>query len=78
LKQQEYSHEVKQKSYSIEKVDEYTSRKFNAVRTDWIIRGDVTMNNLDTALKDLIDKMTQNEPENVLIQLSIRFIHSDK
>jgi len=36
------------------------------------------MNNLDLAISDLINTMTQNEPENVMIQLSIRFPHSDK
>jgi len=70
--------EKKFKTYTIKKVLEYNSRKFNAGRSDWKIMGDVSMNNLDLAIKDLIDKMTQNEPENVLIQLSIRFPHSDK
>jgi len=36
------------------------------------------MNNLDLAIKDLINTMTQNEPENIMIQLPIRFPHSDK
>jgi hypothetical protein len=36
------------------------------------------MNNLDLAIRDLINQMTQNEPNNVMIQLSIRFPHSDK
>jgi len=36
------------------------------------------MNNLDMAITDLIDTMTRNEPGNVMIQLSIRFPHSDK
>jgi len=36
------------------------------------------MNNLDLALKDLINQMTHGISENVRIQLSIRFPHSDK
>jgi len=59
-------------------VYQYTSRKFNAARTDWRISGDVSMNNLDLAIKDLINQMTHGMSENVRIQLSIRFPHSDK
>jgi len=36
------------------------------------------MNNLDSALKDLINQMIHGMPENVMIQLSIRCPHSDK
>jgi len=36
------------------------------------------MNNLDLALKDLINQMTHGMPERVRIQLSVRFPHSDK
>jgi len=59
-------------------VYQYTSQKFNATRTAWKISGDISINNLDLALKDLIDQMTHGMPENVRIQLSIRFFHSDK
>ena len=78
LKKQEHLNEMKFKTYRIERIFEYTSQKFNAARSDWKIYNDVTMTNLDLAIRDLINKMTQNEPENVLIQLSIRFPHSDK
>lgn len=78
IRKQQADNEKKIRTYNIERVLEYRSTKFNAGRSDWKIRGDVSMNNLDMAIKDLIDMMTQNEPENVLIQLSIRFPHTDK
>ena len=78
IRKQQYDNEKKLRTYTIEKVIEYRSTKFNADRSDWRISGDVSMNNLDLALKDLISKMTQGMPENVRIQLSIRFPHSDK
>jgi len=59
-------------------VYQYTSHKFNVARTDWRISGDVSMNYLDLALKDLINQMTHSMPEHVRNQLSIRFPHSDK
>ena len=78
IRKKQYENEKKLKNYHIEKVLEYKSTKFNAARSDWKITGDVSMNNLDWAIKDLIAQMTQNEPENVFIQLSIRFPHTDK
>ena len=78
LKRQEYLKELKFKIYKIERIFDYTSSTFNAARSDWKIYGDVTMTNLDLAIRDLINKMTQNESENVMIQLSIRFPHIDK
>jgi len=54
-------------------VYQYTSHKFIAAGTDRRISGDVSMNNLDLALKYLINQMTHGMSENVRIQLSIRW-----
>jgi len=69
---------MKFRTYTIEKMMEYESAKVHARRTNWVFSGDVTMTNLDLALRDLINQMTIGEPENVRVQLSIRFLHSDK
>jgi len=58
-------------------VYEHISQNFNSARSDWKISGDISMNNLDLTLKNLIDQMTHGMPENVRIHLSIRFSHSD-
>ena len=76
LKKQEHLNEMKFKTYKIELIFEYTSLKFNAAQSDKIY-GDVTMTNLDLVIRELINQMTQNEPENVMVQLLIRCPHSD-
>jgi len=78
IRKEPFKNEQKLKTYKIDMVYQYTSHKFNAAGTDWRISGDVSMNNLDLALKDLIKQMTHGMLENVRIQLSIRFPHNDK
>jgi len=58
-------------SYMIEKLYEYRYDKFKSVRSEWKIYGDVDIFQVHNVVTELINRMTEGQPENVRLQISL-------
>ena len=67
-----------EKPYRIEKINEYHYEKFKTDRSEWKIFGHVDLYDVNKVIKDLIDKMTANLPDNVKLQIILHNIVENK
>jgi len=58
-------------SYRIKKVYEYRYDKFKSIRSEWKIYGDVDIFQVHNVITELINRMTEGQPENVRLQISL-------
>lgn len=65
-------------SYRIEKVREYKYNKFNTIRSEYKIYGEIDIFQMYAVLQELIDKMTSGLPENVKLQISLENQRNDR
>jgi hypothetical protein len=67
-----------QKLYTIDKINEYHVAKFKTFRSEWKIFGQVDLYQVNNVIKDLVNRMMADLPENVKIQVILHNVMEDK
>src|SRR5207245_1897354 len=65
-------HKKQKDNYSINKGQTHNKNKYQTTITEWTIKGEVNLFNINNAIKDLTYKITEGYPDNVLLQIILK------
>ena len=65
-------------NYSIERINQYSNAKFKMERSEWKVKGTIDIFNTNSVISDLVKRMTENQPDNVKLQVCMVNSVNDK
>jgi predicted small metal-binding protein len=64
--------------YKITKISQYNNQKYKTQMSNWKITGTVDIFEINSAIAELVQKMTENQPPNVKLQVSLSNTKNDR